>query len=230
MATPRKSDDRSVSRTYRAAVRIGEDFITVEETVTLPIDASDDEVMQAIDLGLRIYTAQRTAVESQISAIRESAVPAPIIVRDPESPASEKQRNYIAALQEDLTWSNEQLGGYAGEQDVDLVTMTKGQASSFIDGLKKLAEERPTYGERRPQPQNGQPRPQQRPSDAQPAQQRQLQALDKLAQQQGLDLEAEAQRRFNTAAQGMTYDQAASLLTELQAGQRRRAPAGELPF
>lgn len=236
MATPRKADDRSVSRTYRAAVRIGEDFITVEETVTLPVDASDDDVMQAVDLGLRIYRAQREAVEAQISAIRESAVPAPITVRDPDSPASEKQRNYIAALQEDLTWNNEQLTSYADEQEVDLITMTKGQASSFIDGMKKLAEERPSYGERRPQNQNNtqqRQQPQRQPANqpaGQPAQDRQLQALDKLAQQQGLDLDAEVQSRFNSAPRSMTYDQAASLLTELQRAPQRRTQTEELPF
>ena len=52
MATPRKnSDERMVSRTYRAAIRIGEDFITMEETIALPLDASDEEVTQAVDLG-----------------------------------------------------------------------------------------------------------------------------------------------------------------------------------
>lgn len=32
-AAPRKNDDRTVARTYRAAIRIGEDFITLEETI-----------------------------------------------------------------------------------------------------------------------------------------------------------------------------------------------------
>jgi len=45
MASPRKSgEERLVSRTYRAAIRLGEDFITLEETITLPLDASDEEV------------------------------------------------------------------------------------------------------------------------------------------------------------------------------------------
>lgn len=240
MATPRKSnDDRLISRTYRAAVRIGEDFITVEETITLPIDASDDEVMQAVDLGMRIYRAQREAVEAQISTIRETAgTPAPITVRDPDSPASEKQRNYIAALQEDMSWSNEQLSSYATEQSVDLVTMTKGQASAFIDGLKKLADERGTYNDGRRQ-QSAQPAapaqtapPQAtRNSDGQPVNERQLHALDRIAQQQGVDLDAEARRRFGVVAHGMTYEQASSLLREWQRpSQARRTPANDLPF
>src|SRR5919199_1628984 len=118
MANPRKSgDERTVSRTYRAAIRIGEDFITLEETIALPLDASDDEVAQAVELGWRIYRAQKEAAEAQIADIRGTiGAPAPITVRDPDSPASDKQRNYIATLQENLTWSSEQLAAYAEEQ------------------------------------------------------------------------------------------------------------------
>src|SRR3954464_2003447 len=96
MATPRKSgDDRMVSRTYRAAIRLGEDFITLEETIALPLDASDEEVTQAVDLGGRIYRAQREAVETQIADVRATVgAAAPIVVRDPDAPASDKQRNY----------------------------------------------------------------------------------------------------------------------------------------
>ncbi|HEU5086733.1 MAG TPA: hypothetical protein VFT99_04785, partial [Roseiflexaceae bacterium] len=89
MASPEKkgasrADERLVSRTYRAAVRIGEDFITLEETVTLPIDASDEEVEQAVDLGWRIYRAQRAAVEQQVAGVRETAgAPQPIAIKDP---------------------------------------------------------------------------------------------------------------------------------------------------
>src|SRR5689334_23320959 len=149
MATPRKSgDDRMVSRTYRAAIRIGEDFITMEETIALPLDASDEEVAQAVELGWRIFRAQREAADAQVSDIRSAiGTPAPITVRDPDSPASDKQRNYIVTLQDNLAWNSEQLASYAEEQNVDLVTMTKGQASVFIDGLKKLADERTTYGD-----------------------------------------------------------------------------------
>lgn len=221
MASPRKSteelraSERVVSRTYRAAIRIGEDFITLEETITLPIDSSDEEVAQAVDLGWRIYQAQRAAVEQQIAGVRESSgAPQPFTVRDPDAPASDKQRNYIAALQEDLTWSAEQLATYAREQSMDLVTMTKGQASTFIDGLKKLAEHRGEYG-------NGAAaRPQEaqapRGADASPANEKQLHALDRLARQHGLSLEAEAQRRFGCLPQDMTAAQAAGLLREWQ--------------
>ncbi len=237
MATPRKNgDERTVSRTYRAAIRIGEDFITLEETIALPIDASDDEVQQAVDLGWRIYRAQREAAEAQASEIRSAiGTPQPITVRDPDAPASDKQRNYIATLQEQIRWSGEQLANYTREQEVDLVTMTKGQASVFIDGLKKLAEERSNgYAEAarakaavssaRP----AEPAPARQPEPAPngratPVNEKQIHAMERLAQQQGLDLDMESRKRFNVAVHGLTYEQASTLLRELQ------RPAGRRP-
>jgi hypothetical protein len=204
MPTPR-DDERSITRTYRTAIRIGEDFITLEETINLPIDASDEEVIQAVELGWRIYSAQREAIERQIAGVREAQPqPAPFTVRDPESPASDKQRNYIAALQDDLTWTSEQLTGYAGEQGVDLVTLTKGQASGFIDGLKKLAEERRSgYGESS--------------AKAEPLSEKQHQALLKIAQARSLDLDAETGRRYGAAAAELSTEQARELIAEWQA-------------
>jgi hypothetical protein len=220
MASPRKNaedqraSERTVSRTYRAAIRIGEDFITLEETITLPLDASDEEVAQAVDLGWRIYQAQRAAVEGQIAGVRETAAaPQPITVRDPEAPASDKQRNYIAALQEDLAWSSEQLAAYARERSMDLVTITKGQASTFIDGLKKLAEERSQYSagaQARPEPSPA------RAADGAPASDKQLYALARLAQQHGWDLETEVERRYGVSSHDLTMTQASALLREWQ--------------
>ena len=225
MAIPRKSgDERVVSRTYRAAIRLGEDFITLEETIALPLDASDEEVAQAVDLGWRIYRAQREAAEAQIADIRGTiGAPAPITVRDPDSPASDKQRNYIATLQDNLAWNSEQLASYADDQKVDLVTMTKGQASIFIDGLKKLAEERTSYGDgarakvpaSKAEAPAGAP-PSARPADATPVNEKQIHAMERLAQQQGIDLDMESRRRFGVVAHGLTYDQASALLRELQ--------------
>jgi hypothetical protein len=235
MATPRKSgDERTISRTYRAAIRIGEDFITLEETIALPIDASDEEVAQAVDLGWRVYRAQKEAAESQIADIRGSVgAPAPITVRDPDSPASDKQRNYIATLQDQMGWNSEQLASYAEEQTVDLVTMTKGQASVFIDGLKKLSEERTSYGDgargKAPAASNGsngaaQAAP--RAADGAPDNEKQLHAMERLAQQHGLDLDGEARRRFGAPAHSLTYDQASALLRDLQRpAANRRQPS-----
>jgi len=222
MATP-SSHERSVTRTYRAAVRLGEDYVTLEETITLPLTASDEDVQQAVELGLRIYRAQREAVEQQVAGIREAqGAPAAITVRDPESPASEKQRNYIATLQDNLTWSSDQLSTYAGEHSVDLVTLTKGQASSFIDGLKKLADERVRY--------QAEPRPRAIADDpladgvgSQPASEKQLQALARLAQSRALDLDQESERRFGVSSSDLSDEQARMLLSEWQVRPARPA-------
>jgi len=212
---PQRNDERMVTRTYRAAVKLGDDYITLEETVTLPIDASDDEVAQAVDLGLRIYRAQREAIDAQVTTMREAqGAPAPIVVRDPDAPASDKQRNYIVALQEDLQWSAEHLGGYAHEQQVDLVTMTKGQASVFIDGLKKLADERGRY---QAQPAAPEPQAAKGPArDAAPATEQQLRALQKLANDKGLSFDDEVRRRYSAAPAALSSEQAAALLREWQ--------------
>jgi hypothetical protein len=245
MATPRKSGDeqRMVSRTYRAAIRIGEDFITMEETIALPLDASDEEVTQAVELGWRIFRAQREAADAQVTDIRSAiGTPAPITVRDPDSPASDKQRNYIVTLQDNLAWNSEHLAAYAEEQNVDLVTMTKGQASVFIDGLKKLTEERAAYGDsaraKAPASASQNARPAE-PAAAAPSpsassapnaalvNDKQIHAMERLAQQQGLNLDAESRRRFGVATQSLTYEQASSLLRDLQRPANGRRPVNE---
>lgn len=204
----------SVTRTYRAAIRLGEDFITLEETITLPLTASDDEIQRAVDLGWRIFQAQRTELEEQIGMIRDRAPASQgITVRDPDAPASEKQRNYIVALQEDLSWSSEQLALYASEQFVDLVTMTKGQASLFIDGLKQIAEERPRYTET-PHPRASAEAP--APAEFHPMTERQQRALLSLAHERNTDLDAEVQQHFGITRAELSSEQAGTLLTQWQ--------------
>lgn len=63
-----------------------------------------------------------------------------------EAPATDNQRNYIATLQDKLQWNSEQMAAYAEQKSIDLVSMTKAQASPFIDGLKRLAEQTATEG------------------------------------------------------------------------------------
>src|SRR5262249_56895703 len=49
-----------------------------------------------------------------------------------------------------------------------------------------------------------------------PVNEKQIHAMERLAQQQGLDLDMESRRRFGVVAHGLTYDQASSLLRDLQ--------------
>lgn len=87
------------------------------------VDAAFDEAIAAVEA----QHARMTGAQAQPS----EAAP----------PATDKQRNYMARLMDDLGWTSEQIAVYAQEQGVDLVSMTRGQASTFIDGLKKLFEQ-----------------------------------------------------------------------------------------
>src|SRR5918997_6751172 len=136
----------TVARTFRAAIRIGEDFYTVEETITLPIDAGDEEIAQAVDTGMRIYKAQRTAAETQIRELRDQVVssPLPVQIREPDAPASEKQRAYMDYLLNELGWDSGRLHEFAVEHQYDILTLNKREASELIDLLKARLEARST--------------------------------------------------------------------------------------
>jgi hypothetical protein len=143
--------ETGITRTFRAAIRIGEDFVTIEETITLPLDADADQIAQAVDFGWRIYAAQREASLAQVAEIRQGAPTAAPAGNGAsytggafdavsDMPATMKQRNYIATLQDKLGWSNEQLAVFARERGVDLVDMTKPQVSTMIEEMKRLAD------------------------------------------------------------------------------------------
>ncbi len=206
-----------VTRTFRAALRLGEDFITLEESITLPLDAGDDDIEQAVELGWRIYQEQRESLERQIAQIRDSyeVHPAPVAVREPDAPASEKQREYIAQLQGRLDWSSENVRTYAQEHGIDMQYMKKGQASQFIDTLKKLAEQRATYhvgGDAQADDAGD--------TDATreqtPVTDRQYDALMRMAEAKGFDMEAEVQRRFGVGPKELNEKQAGDLIIEWQ--------------
>src|SRR6188508_1523384 len=128
----------TVSRTFRAAIRIGENFYTVEETVTLPVDASDETIAQAVNTGLRIYEAQRAAAEMQVRELRAQVAtsPLPIQIREPDAPASDKQRSYVDYLVNELGWDQERLQTFATEHNFDLLKLNKREASELIDKMK----------------------------------------------------------------------------------------------
>jgi hypothetical protein len=225
-----QKEQPTVARTFRAAIRIGEDFYTVEETITLPIDASDDEIAQAVDAGMRIYAAQRTAAEEQIRELRTqvAASPLPVQIRDPEAPASDKQRAYMDYLLNELGWDTDRLHTVAQEHRVDLVRMNKREASELIDNLKSVLEGRGSI-------QDTSEAPAEAPADAprtdtrqgvlpvgDGATTRQIKALERLVEERGIDAEAELETRFDGRSfDQLSIDEAGQLLTEWQ--QRPRA-------
>ncbi len=227
-----QKEQPTVSRTFRAAIRIGEDFYTVEETITLPVDAGDDEIAQAVDAGMRIYAAQRAAAEEQIRELRTQVAssPLPVVIRDPEAPASDKQRSYMDYLLNELGWDSDRLHTFAVDHKVDLLKMNKREASELIDNLKGELEARGSVHEtpdadEEPSP-VARPRAQEVRQAILPvgdtATTRQIKALERLVEERGIDGAGELESRFG----GRTFDQlsideAGQLLTEWQ--QRPRA-------
>lgn len=100
--------------------------------VTVSVDNNDVATARA---------AAVAAVETEhiqlLAERRRPSAPAPASA---PVPASDKQRNYIAALQDDLGWTSEQMAIYATEQGIDLAGMTTGQASTLINSMKRLNE------------------------------------------------------------------------------------------
>ncbi|MDZ4720324.1 MAG: hypothetical protein SH847_17865, partial [Roseiflexaceae bacterium] len=96
----------------------------------------------------------------------------------------------------------------------------------FIDGLKKLAEERSEYERTKveatpvavqsPTVIHAPAQRAARANDSGPAADKQIQALERLALQKGLELDAETRRRYGSAAHGLTFGQAGELLSEWQ--------------
>ncbi len=214
----------TVSRTFRAAVRIGEDFYTVEETVTLPIAASDEEIAQAVALGERIYRAQRAAADTQVRELRDQQpTAAPIQIRDPEAPASDKQRQYMDYLVTELGWDGQRLQQFASERKLDILVLTKREASELIDELKGLVERRSTPPTTPVEVVAG------HASRDEHATPRQVKALERLADERGIDVAAELAASYDgRPLSSLTLDEAGQLLTEWQQRPRLLRPRLEI--
>jgi hypothetical protein len=242
----------SVTRTLRAAVKVGDDYYTIEETITLPPTASDEHIAQAVAAGLRMYEAQRAAVEAQLRDLREHVVsnPLPVQIREPDAPASEKQRQYMDYLLKELGWDNERLVAFANERMLNVLTLTKREASELIDELKGMlagatntadtVEAETTTDDEMPVeaeavesvPEEAvvmQPEP---TADRQAilpigerVTQRQLRALERLVDERGIDLEGELRSRFgDRTLADLSMDEAGQLLSEWQQRPRQLRP------
>lgn len=219
--------EAAITRTLRAAVKVGDDYYTIEETITLPPNASDDQIREAVATGLRIYEAQRQAIEGQVQVLREQVTtPAlPVQIRDPDAPASEKQRAYMEYLLKELHWDHERLAAFAAERDLNLLTLTKRDASELIDALKHLVG-----GDQPAAPEAGAAAAEtERPDQRQPilplgerATPRQVRALQRLAEERAIDLAAELAERFaGRPLEELSLDEAGQLLSEWQQRPRR---------
>ncbi len=227
----------TITRTFRAAVKVGDDYFTVEETVSLPPTATDDLIMEAVQTGLRIYDAQRLAVMEQIGQLRTEAGQRIMNgngMREPDGPASEKQRAYMERIVGDLNWTPERLTAYAAERNLNLLTLTKREASELIDELKGIADGRvpaphydapPTPLEEAVEAAEPEPdlfdAPVQLPAGER-ATERQIRALMRLGDERGINVLAELDERYGgRTIDQLTMDEAGNLLAQWQQRPRR---------
>lgn len=217
-----------VTRTYRAAIRSGDDYITIEETIALPPTADDAAISQAVETGWRIFRAQQAAVEAQISALRDAhpATNTPRIA-DPDSPASDKQRSYLEYLINTLAINDGQMQATLQEHNATYETLTKGQASEIIDGLKQQLDHKPATSQASASASASASistsNMLESTASEPPASTRQLAALQRVAGQQGVDLSAEIRQRFGAQQlDDLSVNEAGALLQELQQRSLRR--------
>ncbi|MDP9315139.1 MAG: hypothetical protein M3R24_30465, partial [Chloroflexota bacterium] len=152
-------------------------------------------------------------------------------MREPDAPASDKQRAYMDRLLHDLNWTPERLTAYAEERNLNVLTLTKREASELIDELKALTTGQPTqrqidqavadgsaYG---PQDDEGglfdEPRAAPPLPAGERATERQIRALMRLVDERGIDLMAELRQRYGERTlDQLTMDEAGNLLSEWQ--------------
>lgn len=128
------SNQTGIARTYRVATKIGDDYFTIEEVVTLPMDATDTEIEQAVALGQRIYVAQQEAVFAQLATLR-AAFPIPV------RPATRPQLNAVAKLRGRVSLAT--VGAVYQELEIaGAEPATIEQASALIERLSAIVDGR----------------------------------------------------------------------------------------
>jgi hypothetical protein len=197
MASKKAQNEPSVSRTYRAAVKIGEDYVTIEETITLDIDATDEQIAHAVELGWRIFKAQQDSAKAQILEARES------YGDDRERIALPSQLERISDLQRLLGWEAQQLADFLAERRLDGSKLSRRQASLVVDQLRRLIDE------------------QQR--DAAPAHTSQIEAIKRKAHELNVEVDVAIAKVIGESAtiDTLTYGEANQLIQRMQSGRKR---------
>jgi pyruvate/2-oxoglutarate dehydrogenase complex dihydrolipoamide acyltransferase (E2) component len=152
--------------------------------------------------------------------------PLPVQIREPDAPASDKQRAYMDYLLNELGWDTGRLHEFATERRFDILTLNKREASELIDQLKAQLEAR--SAEKEPAPPESPPSAPAAPAPARQAilpvgelaTQRQVKALERLAEERGIEVADEMESRYGGRSfTELSIDEAGQLLTEWQ--QRR---------
>ncbi|WP_322489416.1 hypothetical protein [Chloroflexus sp.] len=146
---PEPAPAATVRHIYRASIKIGDDFRTLECEIVVPVGASDELIREAQNTARRVREAQAEDTEREIEAMREDAQLAGsgrssrYTIRDPEAPASTKQRNAIERMAAAKGWDNTRLVNFCELAGVPLLTLTKGGASWLIDALNGVPMQPP---------------------------------------------------------------------------------------
>jgi hypothetical protein len=192
----------------------------------IPDDAGDDTIIGLITAMHRIMDTARQERQAE-------QPPAPPQMRDPDAPASEKQRSYMEYLLKELHWSNDQLVSFARDRNRNILTLTKREASELIDELKQvLTGDRPAAQDTidaasAGRPQGDEPGLFDEPKQAilptgERATQRQIRALERLAGERGIDLGGELDQHFGgRGLDALSMDEAGQLLSEWQQRPRK---------
>lgn len=197
MASKKAQSEPSVSRTYRAAVKIGEDYVTIEETITLDIDATDEQIAHAVELGWRIFKAQQDSAKAQILEARES------YGDDRERIALPSQLERISDLQRLLGWDAQQLADFLAERRLDGSKLSRRQASLVVDQLRRLIDEHQR--------------------DAAPAHASQLEAIKRKANELNVEVAVAIAKVIGESAtiDTLTYGEANQLIQRMQSSRKR---------
>ncbi len=234
MANAKTAAEATVTRTMRVAIKVADNYYTLEETISLPPGASDTQIAEAVGTGWRIYEQQRQEMEKQLVELQAQAAQMVMgnggypggngerpAIREPNAPASERQRGFIDRLLHDLGWDETRLSQVCAELGYNPLTLTKHEAAQLIDRLKAtLADQQGTTQEQSPPPA---PEPPQaaaatfRMPNGNQATQRQIRALTRTAEERGLNLFKELEASYpGRNIDQLTMDEAGALLAEWQ--------------
>jgi len=135
----------AVRALYRAAVKLGDNYHTFESDIVLPVGADAEAICAAMDTAQRIRQVQAANALHEIDTMSEDIQlsgggrSSRYAIRDPEAPASAKQRNAIERMAAAKGWDTTRLVNFCELAGVPLLTLTKGGASWLIDALNGMA-------------------------------------------------------------------------------------------
>jgi hypothetical protein len=118
----------TVRQVRRLAIKRGDDYITLENEVTLPAGATDAQIAEAVATGMRIAAAQAAAQEQQLDALL-GQMPEP----QPTKPQLMAVGRLRAKVSDATTAAVYRELGIEGPEP-----RTRGQASLLIDRLQAI--------------------------------------------------------------------------------------------